>query len=212
MAQEADFTLPEGLPALQALLEAEWPARRAALRVSGVPLMEDDPDPADPPAGDPAEDPDPDEGKTFDAAYVKQLRDEAAKHRREAREAKARAKEYEDQNKTEAEKLEERAKTAEQRAVTAEGASLRLEVALDKAPEGMSVAQVRKLAKRLTGTTREELEADADELFGDVAPSNDGGREPSRTPRERLRPGAAPGSEPEETDPGKLAAQVPRRY
>src|SRR5581483_9333562 len=39
-----------------------------------------------------------DEQQTFDAAYVKKLRDEAAKHRREAREAKARAKEYEDRD------------------------------------------------------------------------------------------------------------------
>lgn len=215
MGQEPCFTMPDGLDELRVLLEREWPTRRAALHASGVPLNEgedaNDDDEGDDENQDGA---DGEEQQQFDAVYVKKLRDEAAKHRREAREAKARAKEYEDQNKTEAQKLEERATGAEARASTAEASVLRMEVALDKAPEGMSVAQVRKLAKRLAGTTREELEQDAEELFADFfAPGKtDGPQDGSRRPRERLRPGAVPSGEAEETDPGKLAASVPRRY
>lgn len=169
----------------------------------------DDPvDPVDP--ADPADPTDPDQSKTFSAEYVQKLRDEAAKHRREKQELAGRLKAYDDASKSDLEKLEERATTAEQRAAAAETSGLQLEVALDKAPEGMSIAQVRKLAKRLTGSNKEELEADAEELFAEFAPS---GQEPTgdRRPRERLRPGAAPGTEPEETDPAKLAAMVPRR-
>lgn len=210
----ADFGL------LMAALEQEWPTRSAALRASGVPLCEGDDDGGsgdDDGSGGSGGGGGDDDGsggdasKTYDEAYVKKLRDEAAKHRREKAEIAGRLKEYEDQNKTEAERLEERAATAEQRATAAEAASLRLEVALDKAPEGMSIVQVRKLAKRLTGATREELEADAEELFSDFAPDDDDGQEPPRRPRERLRPGAVPGSTPDETDPRKLAAMVPRR-
>jgi hypothetical protein len=147
---------------------------------------------------------DDDEGKTFDAAYVKKLRDEAAKHRREAREAKARAKEFEDQNKTEAQKLEERATAAEQRASTTEREAMRMRVALRK---GLTETQ----AKRLIGDTEEDLEKDADELLASFKPDTDD-QGSSRRPRERLRPGAAPSAEAEETDPRKLAELVPRPY
>lgn len=165
------------------------------------------PDPApppSPPAPEPAPDPDPDEGRVFDAAYVKSLREEAAKHRREAREAQARAQAFEDRDKTEAQKLEERAAGAEQRAVAAENELVRTRVAIRK---GLTEGQ----AKRLLGTTEAELEADADELLASF--KNDDGQEPpSSRPRTRLRPGAAPSAEPEELDPTKLAAMVPRRF
>ena len=148
------------------------------------------------------------EGKTFDAAYVKQLRDEAAKYRTRAQEAEGKVKEHEDASKDEKTKTAEALSAAQERAAYAD----RLDVALDKAPEGMSVSQVRKLAKRLSGKTREELEADAEELFADFAPSkgDDEQPKPGSSPRERLRPGTAPSSEPEETDPRKLADAVPR--
>lgn len=119
--------------------------------------------------------------------------------------------ETEDANKSDIQRATDKAAEAETRAATAEANALRIEVALDKAPDGMPLAQVRKLAKRLTGGTREELEADADELFGDFAPAQSD-RDTQRRPRERLRPGAAPDTEPDETDPRKLAASVPRMY
>ena len=159
-------------------------------------------DPAEPaePAADPAENLDADALR----AELKKTREEAAKHRVAAREARARAKEYEDQNKTEAQKLQERAETAEKALTAANRAALVASVALKK---GLTEAQ----SKRLIGDTKDELEADADELLESF--KNDaGGQAPTGGTRERLRPGAVPSAEEEETDPRKLAAKVPRRY
>lgn len=113
-------------------------------------------------------------------------------------------------DKTEAQKAADKAAEMEQRATAAELASLRTDVALDKAPEGMSVAQVRKLAKRLAGATREELEADAVELFAEFTPA--ASDDSKRRPKERLRTGATGDTEPDENDPKKLAAQVSRGW
>lgn len=120
--------------------------------------------------------------------------------------------------------LQAEAKTAEQRAADAQAAAdkriadieakvadaearaLRAEVATAK---GLNAAQ----AKRLQGATRDELEADADELLDAFpAPSNDsGGKQPPTTrPKPNLRGGTDPSEEPVETDPAKLAADVPR--
>jgi hypothetical protein len=104
------------------------------------------------------------------------------------------------------EKLEERAAQAEQKAEAATREAARLRIALKK---GLTETQ----AKRLVGDTEEELEKDADELLksfkDDEGGGDDGGTR--RTPKPRLRTGAAPSSEPDETDPEKLAEQVPRR-
>lgn len=94
--------------------------------------------------------------------------------------------------KTEAQKAAERAEQAEQRATTAEMAQLKLDVAFDKAPEGLGVKQVRAMAKRLTGSTREELEADAEELFGELPTAQSNGGGGSRRPVESLRSGGSP--------------------
>lgn len=165
-------------------------------------------DPADPaepaePAADPAD---------LDAAALRaaleKARKEAASNRvaaRDGREALAQLKQIEDRDKTEAQKLQERAEAAEQKLATAERNAMVASVALSK---GLTEAQ----AKRLIGTTQEELEADADELLSTFGSSTNGGQDPPRTTRERLRPGAVPSAEEEENDPKKLAAQVPRRY
>lgn len=119
----------------------------------------------------------------------------------------------EEKNKTELERATTKATAAEQRASSAEAAALRLEVALDKAPDGMPIAQVRKLAKRVTGSTREEMEADAEDLFADFTPSGDGGNgggaPPSRKPTERLKGGTEPEAEPE-PDTKKVLDSIPR--
>lgn len=67
-----------------------------------------------------------------------------------------------------------------------------------------------KLAKRLTGSTREEMEADAEELLEDM-PKAEPKVALSQKPKENLRGGGRPDEEPEETDPRKLAARIPRR-
>lgn len=122
--------------------------------------------------------------------------------------AKGQVKDFEDAKKTEQERLTDRASDLEKQLTDAERNAARYEIALEK---GLTKSQ----AKRLVGSTREELEADADELLADLGvttedPEDAEGEKPapSRRPRERLRPGAAPDAEPEETDPAKLAEAV----
>jgi hypothetical protein len=67
-------------------------------------------------------------------------------------------------SKSEQERLTERLAAAEARAAEIEGRALRLEVA---AENGLTPAQ----AKRLVGSTREELEADAKELLATFQPT-----------------------------------------
>ncbi len=81
-------------------------------------------------------------------------------------EAATKLQQFEDRDKTEAQRLTDRAEAAEKRAVEIEGRALRLEVAAEK---GLTPAQ----AKRLVGTTRDELEADAAELLDTFKPAAD---------------------------------------
>lgn len=76
----------------------------------------------------------------------------------------AKLKALEDRDKSEADRLTERAAQAEERATKAELAALKSDVAAEK---GLTPLQ----ARRLVGTTREELETDADELLVTFAPA-----------------------------------------
>lgn len=123
--------------------------------------------PADVPAAEP---------KVFDAAYVSKLRSEAAAHRREAQEAKARVEEFENAQRSEIEKANAKTTKAEQRAAHAEAKLLRFEIATEKQVPA-------KLVPLLTGTTREELEAQAALILENAKPADpdfDGGtRDPA---------------------------------
>lgn len=77
----------------------------------------------------------------------------------------ARLKQFEDQGKTDSQRLQEDRDTHRTRADKAEFALKRREVAEDRAPEHATVAQIRAVAKRLSGDTDEALEKDADELL-----------------------------------------------
>lgn len=171
---------------------------------------------------------DPPEPKGDDLAG---LREALAKEREARRRFEAEAKknagaaqklaESEEADKSEVQRAVDKAAAAEARAKTAELRAARLEVA---AAKGLSPT----LAARLVGETREELETDADELMtqlksgGNDGSGNgtgrpgEGGKAPGGTPaatgrpRESLRSGSAPQAEPEENDPTKLAALIPR--
>lgn len=133
----------------------------------------------------------------------------ARKHEKSYKDTSAKLKQYEDQGKTDLERWEERASTAEARAGTAESKAKALEIAMERAPEHATVAQIRAVAKRVRGEDDDALEADADELFELLVPkpaAKVGGR-----PKERLKGGSEPDEEVEETDPRKLAALLPRR-
>lgn len=101
---------------------------------------------------------------------LEKARKEAAGYRTKVRELEplaSKAKELEDAGRTELEKLTTRAEQAERNATEADARALRLEVAFEK---GLTPAQ----AKRLVGDSREDLEADADEILRDFPVKSDG--------------------------------------
>lgn len=101
------------------------------------------------------------EDEKLGEAGLKALRAEreAAKALKSERDAlAAKIKEFEDKDKTEAEKTAERLAELEKASTTNATKALRLEIALDK---GLP----KTLAARLQGSSREELEADADALL-----------------------------------------------
>lgn len=132
--------------------------------------------------------------------------------RKEREQLLQKLKEYEDQGKSETQRLQEAAEEAKGRAAKAEVSHRKLQVALDRAPEGASLTQIKAVAKRVTGETDEDLEADADELFALLAPkTEDKTRKPAGKPRETLSGGGDPEQEPDIKDPRKLADLIGRR-
>lgn len=131
-----------------------------------------------------------------------------------------------DKSKTQLDKLSEQIGSLTERAERAEAREMRAKVIADKKIPP-------SLAKRLQGKTEDELKADADELLadwkaaggkladdengtteqdGDDGKASTGSATASRgRPRETLRSGApTTAREPEETNPLKLAALIPR--
>lgn len=175
-------------------------------------------EPETPPNAPEADEP---EGNGTDlAAEVAKWRALARKHQKRAEagaEAERRLAEIEAQGKSELEKAQEAAREWQQKAERAELGRLRAEVATRK---GLTADQ----AKRLQGSTEEELDQDADELLEAFKPSPSQPSEPEadratgtngsgadRAPVPRLRPGAVPDAGAVERDPAKLAAQISRR-
>jgi hypothetical protein len=117
---------------------------------------------------------------------LEKARKEAANYRTKVRELEplaSKAKELEEAGRSDLEKLTARAETAERTAAETEARALRLEVAFEK---GLTPAQ----AKRLVGGSREELEADAEEILRDFPVKPD--------PNRRFQNGADTG--PRRTD------------
>ena len=128
---------------------------------------------------------------------------EAEAARLEKKQLAAKLKEYEDAGKSELEKAQTRIAEADFSRQEAEARALRMEVAMDK---GLTVAQ----AKRLVGTTKEELEKDADELLKEFGGKPEDKKKPaSRRPDERLRGGTNP-EEEGPTDVSKILEQISR--
>lgn len=161
---------------------------------------------------DQAEDAAPDRDDSGLQADVEKWRSLARKHEKAYKSTAAELRKYEDQGKSDLERLEGRASDAETRAGTAESKAKALEIAMERAPEHATVAQIRAVAKRVRGDDAEALEADADELFELLAPEPKAApKVAGARPKERLKGGSEPDEEPEETDPRKLAALLPRR-
>jgi hypothetical protein len=110
----------------------------------------------------------------------------AALHKanKEAETLRLKLKEFEDRDKTDLEKLAERATASEKRAVDAESRALRAEVA-------STLSVPADLVEFLTGTTEEELTAQAAKLVAHRAGQDAADAEP-RTPRPDPAQGARP--------------------
>ena len=103
---------------------------------------------------------------------LEKVRKEAASYRTKVRELEplaSKARELEDAGRSDLEKLTARAEKAEREHAETVARAMRLEVAFEK---GLTPAQ----AKRLVGATREELEADADEILRDFPALKPDGR------------------------------------
>lgn len=158
-----------------------------------------------------------DGGKTFTQADVDRIvQDRVAKEKAKYSdydELKAKAGKVDEQeaaNKSELDKMREQLETVTKAQVESDRKALRAEVAMAK---GLTAAQ----AKRLAGDTREELEADADEIL-EAFPvaTNDSSTKSKTVPTNRPKPDLKGGNEPDEgpveLDPAKLAEAVPRGY
>ena len=137
---------------------------------------------------------------------------------RELKELRTKVKDAEDKDKSELERLQDRIAQAEKRAENAEGKVDRYEVA---AAKGLTPAQ----AKRLVGSTREELEDDADAMRSELGLDKDESDDESKDdkddkddkdeakdegigrPKESLRAGAS-NEDDEEADAGKIADSI----
>lgn len=132
-----------------------------------------------------------------------------------AAERAAALKKYEDAKKSESERLQEERDSHKTRAEKAEAALKRREIAEQAAPEHATAKQIAQVAKRLAGDDDDALEADAKELFELIVPALDAKSSPKvagSRPQPRLKGGTAdPDEDPEENDPRKLAALLPRR-
>ena len=145
--------------------------------------------------------------KTVPLDVARKWENRAKANAKEIDKLKTQLQAYADRDKTDAQRATDKMTAAEKDATDAKREAMRLRVALRK---GLTETQ----AKRLVGDTEEDLEADAEELLASFQPANEEaepkGGTPSGRPKERLRSGAAPDEEPDETDPAKLAAKVPR--
>jgi chromosome segregation ATPase len=150
-------------------------------------------------------------GKGSESNPLESERDEwkrrSRKHERDLKATQAELNKIKDKDKTETQRLTEERDSLKTTAEKAADALARMNIAADLAPEGATLAQLRKVAKRLRGDNDEELEADAKELWEDFGPTK---TPTAGRPKERLRGGADPSEDPEETDPKKLAALIPR--
>lgn len=173
--------------------------------------MADEPIPTPEKGGDPAPEP-----KTLTQAEIDKIVENRLAREREKQQAEREAEKQrlEDEKKSEVEKLASQIqalqKQVEEQTARADKAdldALRAKVAQAKSlPAGF--------ASRLTGSTQEELEADADAILEVIGGSKEDDPEPKGfgRPREKLTPGAGGSGDDDEVDPDKLAEKILSRH
>ncbi len=164
-----------------------------------MPDVDTEPVTGDDTASDDAVDPDLGAKKALEAE--RKARREAEK---QLRDLNARLKEIEDKDKSEVDRLREQVEQLKSEATTATAKAIRAEVAAEK---GLTAAQ----AKRLAGATREELEADADEIL-EAFPTRGVTPPPSDKPRPDLRGGTDPTDGDDATDIRSVVESIPRGF
>jgi hypothetical protein len=172
---------------------------------TGTPPEKVEPPKQDPPKEKPADKTAPDFGDDLEKwkHYARTHEAEAAKNRTAAEELAA----LKLANMSDQEKVAAERDSFKERATKAETALLRAELASEfKLPANM--------ARRLAGSTPEELRVDAKELAEELGTLKEEDPKPGgvqRRPRTKLAAGADPGGDPpDETDPAKLAAKISR--
>lgn len=116
------------------------------------------------------------------------------------------AKELEDAQKSDVQRATEAQQTAEQKAVEASVEATRLRMAIKYGLEEEDL-------DLLGSGSEEDIENRAKRLAERITASSEGNEAPlPRRPNPRLRGGATPAGEVEETDPVKLAENLPRHY
>lgn len=136
-------------------------------------------------------------------------REERDKVKAELAKVQEELRKHSDKDKSDVDRLTEERDRLKAELGTVSSSVKRRDAAEEYAPDHVTAAQIRAVAKRLTGNTDDELKADAEELYALIAPA------PPTTPvagrpRERLRGGGDPSTTPDETDPRKLAALIRR--
>ncbi len=137
-----------------------------------MPTDDNDPDPGQEPERESGQQTDPWASPDAARAEIEKLRRENASWRTQVRDLKPladKAKELDEATKSEVQKALDRAAQAEQAAQAAQLESARLRAA---SKHGLTEAQ----ARRLVGSTAEELEADAQEFAKELATGTNGGR------------------------------------
>lgn len=142
-------------------------------------------------------------------AEAEKWRKFARKNEADFKTAAEKLREYETANMTESQRLQQERDSHKTRAEQAEWSLKRREIAEELAPEHATLAQIKAVAKRLSGDSDEALQEDARELFALLAPAPATPKTPAR-PRERLRGGGEPeADDPDDTDdPRKLADRI----
>lgn len=166
------------------------------------------PDPTtDPSPADPTLAPQEGQQEPFDEARARakitESNREAQALRARLKEAEAKVSEFEQQGKSEMERAIARAEQAERALAEAEAGRLRMQVAAEKGVPA-------QLAGRLTGSTLEEIQADADELLAAFPQQQPAAPAPSGRPVESRPASGDPTQSPVEMDPAKLADLVSR--
>ena len=134
------------------------------------------------------------------AAAEKRAREAEAKVKEAEDAAEAKVKEAEDADKSEVERLQSQVAELTKTAEAATARADRFEVAVAK---GLSLAQ----ARRLVGSTKEELEADADAMRSELGIGDEPKGKPAGRPQEDLKAGAS-NAEDDEPDPKALADSI----